>query len=224
MRQCRNTKEVVFWDAMTGSSYLQTDESCPLQKIYFLASKDNIYSNVGRDRKPHLLNFDLSNQRNWSPMLGNSELMATRISPLQDETLHFSLPDNHYARELQSEVVESLQNAIRSARRVATCFRTDLGAKIGHALEKLEQAKVSGQSTTAPDILPESITSTRTVFGFTLHEPFVSIQDVLARAEDTEIYRNNMNPRVEFAIVARAFVYPGGLVSLWVFVCSLTPK
>jgi len=144
---------------------------------------------------------------------------------VQDESLHFSLPDHEYARELQSDISESLQNAIRSARRVATSFRSDVGTIIGRTIEKLEDLKMSGQqSSMTTDIeLPGSITNTRTVFGFTLQVPFTSIQDVLDRIEATEIHCN-MNPRIEFGIAVRCFAYPGGVISLWVFVCSLTPK
>ena len=229
MRQSKSSNEVVLWNALTGTSYLQTDDTCPLQKIYYLASIDNIYNNVERGKKPFQLNFDLSNRRKWTPLhSGKSKLLETTTRmTVQDESLHFSLPDHQYARELQSEISESLQNAIRSARRVATSFRSDVSTMIGHTIEKLEDMKMSGQriSSTTTDIvtLPESITNTRTVFGFTLHAPFTSIQDVLDRIEATEIHCN-MNPRIEFGIAVRCFAYPGGVISLWVFVCFLTPK
>ena len=211
---------------MTGASYLQTDDTCPLQKIYYLASIDNIYSNIERSKKPSQLNFDLSIRRKWTPLhRGKLHDTTTRMT-VQDESLHFSLSDHQYARELQSEISESLQNAIRSARRVATSFRSDVSTIIGNTIEKLEVMKMSGQqisSMTTDIVMPESITNTRSVFGFTLHVPFTSIQDVLDRVEATEIHCN-MNPRIEFAIAVRCFAYPGGVISLWMFVCSLTPK
>jgi len=225
MRQSKSSNEVVLWNAMTGSSYLQTDDTCPLQKIYYLASMDNIYSNVERGKKPSQLNFDLSNRRKWTPLHRGKLPDTTTRMTVQDESLHFNLPDHQYARELQSEISESLQNAIRSARRVATSFRSDVGTLLGQTTEKLEVMKMSGQqisSSMTTDIeLPETITNTRTVFGFTLHAPFTSIQDVLDRIEATEIHCN-MNPRIEFGIAVRCFAYPGGVISLWVFVCSLT--
>ena len=227
MRQSKSSNEVVLWNALTGASYLQTDDTCPLQKIYYLASIDNIYSNIERGKKPFQLIFDLSKRRKWTPLHRGKLPDTTTRMTAQDESLHFSLPDHQYARELQSEISESLQNAIRSARRVATSFRSDVSTIIGHTIEKLEDMKMSGQqissSMTTDIVLPESITNTRTVFGFTLHVPFTSIQDVLDRIEATEIHCN-MNPRIEFGIAVRCFACPGGVISLWVFVCSLTPK
>ena len=143
MRQSKSSNEVVLWNALTGTSYLQTDETCPLQKIYYLASIDNIYSNIERGKKPSSLNFDLSNRRKWTPLHRAKKLLdtTTRMT-VQDESLQFSLPDHQYARELHSEISESLQNAIRSARRVATSFRSDVSTMIGHTIEKLEDMKI----------------------------------------------------------------------------------
>ena len=237
MRRCRRTKEVVFWDPTTGWSWMCFDDSCPLQKICYLASADNIYSNVERGKKPFLLDYDLSNLRKWAPLHLDGKSTMT-IMTVQDEILHFAPADNHYAREIQGEVSESIQNAIRGWRRNATSFRSDAGTKIAHTIEKLEQARMkngtraySAESNTSGPAsqfpLPESITKARNVFGFTLHAPFSSLDfslpNLLDRVQATEIH-GNRNPRVEYAVVVRAFAYPGGLISLWVFVCSLVPK
>ena len=90
-------------------------------------------------------------------------------------------------------------------------------------LEKLEQARMGGQPVAPEDFtLPESITKSRTVFGLPLHFPFTNMQCVLDKLESTEIHRNR-NPQVEFALGVRVFPYPGGVVSVWTFVCSLVP-
>lgn len=226
MRRCQNNREVVFWDAVTGCAYLQNDESCPLQKIYYLASIDNqILANAQRDKKPQHLDFDLSNSRKWAPLhLDEDGKSRIPIMTMQEENLHFTSPDIYRARDIQAELSESIQNAIRGWRRRTTSFRSDVGTKIAYTTEKLEHARMSGRQISKADItLSESITKTREVFGFTLHMPFTSIKNLLARVEATEIYRNN-NPRVEFAVAVSAFPYPGGVISLWVYVCSLVPK
>ena len=222
MRRCRNTQQEVIWDATTGSSFLPSDKSCPLQKINFLSSMENVYCNVERGKNISLLNFDLSDKRKWSPLLmdDNSE-MAVPFS-VQDECILYSTPDHQYARGLQQDVAESLEYAIRNSRRIATTFRGDVATIICRSLKQLELAKLRGHHN--PEIsLPESISNTRNIFGYTLNEPFVSIQDVLARVETTEIHRNTLNPRVEFVVAVKAFAYPG-IVSLWVFVGTLAPK
>ena len=223
MRRCKNTQQEVLWDAMTGSSFLPSDKSCPLQKINYLSSIKNVYCNVEREKNVSLLNFDLSDLRKWSPLLMNDNSEMAVPFSVQDECVLYSTPDHQYARELQQDVAESLEYAIRNSRRISTTFRGDVATIICRSLKQLELAKLRGHQ--IPEIsLPESISNTRNIFGYTLNEPFISIQDVLARVETTEIHRNTMNPRVEFVVAAKAFAYPGGIVSLWVFVGTLAPK
>jgi coiled-coil and C2 domain-containing protein 2A len=219
MRRCKKTQEVVFWDAVTGRPYLQTDNFCPLQKIKCLVSTNNIYRNVEPSKVPFLLDFDVSNVRKWVPLpINEGHVMLT----LQEERMHFTLPDHHRAREMQIDVIESIQRSIREWRHISTCFRPDISSRIASKLEQLETAKMNGRLASNPQMtFSEGVTQPRgTLFGFVLHEPFTSVQDILDRVKVTEIHRNG-NPRVEYAVAARAFGYPGGIISMWVCVCSL---
>jgi len=219
MRRCKKNREVVLWDAITGCAYPQGDESCPLQKIYYMVSTDNAYANVQLNKFTPLLDFDVSNLRMWAPLHGGKFKMT--MMTVQDKTLHYSSPDNMLVRQLQSEVCESVQNAIRGWRQVPTSFRPDISVKIGGMIDKLEQTKLNGTSSSSSEMaLPESITRARAVFGFALHVPFTGVESLIERVKATEIHRNR-NPRVEFTVAARAFAYPGGVISLWVFVCSI---
>ncbi|KAL7549348.1 hypothetical protein ACHAWF_012621 [Thalassiosira exigua] len=222
VRRCRKTKEVVLYDASSGCSYSQSDKTSPLQKIDYLASTSNVYLNEERTKKPCLLNFDLGNSQKWFP-LHEDENNGSAIVSIQEEALSFSTPDYTSARELQDTLRESIQNAVRMWRRSATAFRSDVASKLAPIIEKLEQAKLEGLSVRHDIILPESIMKTRAVFGFTLHAREGREKDVLDWVEATEIHRNR-HPRAEFAVVVRAFPYPGGVNSLWVFICCLVPK
>ena len=203
---------------MTGRAYPQTDNLCPLQKIQCLVSSDNIYRNAEPNKTLSQLDFDMLNVRKWVPLHINGEKKI--VLTVQDERLHFTLPDHHRARETQIEVVESIQSSIRGWRNTATCYRTDINAKIASKLEQLELAKQNSLPTSNVEMtLNEGMTKTR-MTGFILHEPFTSVQDILDIIKVTEIHRNK-NPRVEYAVAARAFAYPGGFISLWVCVCSV---
>ncbi|KAL9188592.1 hypothetical protein ACHAXT_006970 [Thalassiosira profunda] len=213
--RCRQSGDVVFWDATTGRAYAQDDEACPLQRVDFLASPDNVYSNRERSKQPGLLDFDVSKLRKWASLNPKGRLSV------QDEALRFSPPDAHAARDLEGELSEAIQNAIRSLRRTPTTFRSDVANKVARSLEKLEEAKRMGQPAKG-DIIPEGIAKSRTLFGFTLHETFTSVQELIAKVEGTEIHHNR-NSQVEYICAVRAFPHPGGVVSLWVFVGSLVP-
>lgn len=212
----------MIWDAMTGRAYPQTDNSCPLQKIHCLVSKDNIYRNVEPDKMPCQLDFDISNVRKWAPLHVDRESQNTLLT-VQVERLHFALPDHLRAREMQIEICDSIQSSIRGWRYTATCFRTDINAKMASKLEQLEHAILNGiPMSNVESTLNEGMMKTR-MTGFILHEPFISVQEILDRVKATEIHRNR-NPRVEYAVAARVFAYPGGVISVWVCVCLVTGR
>lgn len=209
----------MLWDAMTGCAYPQDDEYGPLRKIFYLVSTDNVHANLQPDKPPHMLDFDVSNRRMWASLYGGKSKID--MTSVQDKALHYTPPDTTFARQLQIEVCESVQNSIRGWRQVPTSFRTDISAKIGGILDKLEQEKLNGNSSSYSEVvLPESITRARTVFGFALHPPFTGVESLIERIKTTDIHRNR-NPCAEYAVAARAFAYPGGVISLWVFVCTL---
>jgi hypothetical protein len=116
-----------------------------------------------------------------------------------------------------------LTSAIRGWRQVPTGFRPDLSKTLGSLLEKLDQAKLNGNSLSTSDVtLPESITRGRRVFGFALHVPFTGMENLLERIKLTNIHRNR-SP-VEYAVAARVFAYHGGVLSVWIFVLAILEK
>lgn len=222
MRRCRQNSKVVFYDAMSGCSYPSGDVSCPLQRIHYLVSLDNVYASVRTEQVAHLLEFDLSNSRMWVPLLRSSRSEEANMMTVQVKPLQYILPDNSFARQLQSEVCESLTSAIRGWRHVPTGFRPDLSKTLGSLLEKLEEAKLNnGNSLSTSDMaLPESITRGRRVFGFALHVPFTGMENLLERIKATNIHRNR-SPRVEYAVAARVFAYHGGVLCVRMLVLSI---
>lgn len=73
-------------------------------------------------------------------------------------------------------------------------------------------------------VVPLEVSSkTKTVAGFALHFPFTNGEDILSAIKSTEIH-NTRNPHVEFSLGIRVFAYPGGVMSVWVFLCTVTPK
>lgn len=224
MRRCTKSREVVFYDAMSGCAYSRGDVSCPLQRIHYLVSLDNVYANVRTEQVAQLLEFDLSNSRMWAPLLRSGSSEQAAMMTVQTKPLQYILPDNSFARQLQSEVCESLTSAIRGWRQVPTGFRPDLSRTLGGSLlEKLEQAKLNGHSLSTSDMtLPESITRGRRVFGFALHVPFTGMENLLERIKLTNIHRTR-SP-VEYAVASKVFAYHGGVLSVWIIVLSILEK
>jgi hypothetical protein len=183
-----------------------------------LYSPKNVYANMEIGTKPHSLDFNVLNPRKWAPFHTEQD-----VTSIQEETLQYIHPNHAYARELQDDLRESIKSAMREWRRTTTSFRTDIVSKLVSILEVNEQAKVSGKEQSCPPL--EVNSKTRSVFGFALHfnTPLTSTDDIMEKIKSTEIH-NNRNPNVEFSIAVRVFAYPGGVMSIWIYICSSVPK
>jgi len=173
-----------------------------------------------------VLNFNLPNPRRWAPLFFDetAKFSTEAVMSIQEERLNYSPPNHGYAKRLQSDLKDSIKDSMRGWRRGATSFRSDIGVQLTLIVEKLEQTRLEDRPPSSVDSnLPESITKMWTVFGFSLHFPFTNVEEILSRIESTEIHRNK-NPQVEFGIGVRVFAYPSGLLSVWVFLCSLVPS
>lgn len=191
-----------------------------LNPTFLLRFCQNVYANIHAKVKPHSLNFDIKNQKQWAPLL-HKDLFPQATMNIQEEVLRYSQPNYLYAKELQDDLKDSIKTAMREWRRTATTFRTDLVPKLTSILDKKEQAKLSGKDLSAISL--EVTSKTKNVFGFSLHFSFTNIEDIVNKIRTTSIH-NNRNPSVEFTLVVRAFPYPGGVMSVWVYICALVPK
>lgn len=104
---------------------------------------------------------------------------------------------------------------------MVTSFRTDLVPKLVSILEKEEKCKLNARDQAAVSM--DMSSTTKDIFGLSLHFAYTNIEDVLVAVKATELHANR-NPNVEFSIAVRVFAYPGGIMSVWVFICSITPK
>ena len=59
------------------------------------------------------------------------------------------------------------------------------------------------------------------ISGFPLHTTFTDVNAVVELVHATDVHANP-NPGVEFAIAVWCGGYPGGFVSVWVYVCNLS--
>ena len=182
-----------------------------------------MYANLQREKKVSSLDFGISNSMKWAPLhiADVNDQQPLALMTIQEEVLNYIPPNHGYVQELQDELKEAIKSSMRSWRRTTTSFRTDLVSKLSSVLARLEECKMTGKE--ADTALLDGISKNRNVFGFPLHFPFTNVEDVLDRIKATEIHQNR-NPNVEFSIAVRVFAYPGGVMSVWVFVASLVPK
>lgn len=59
--------------------------------------------------------------------------------------------------------------------------------------------------------------------GFPLHSGFVDVDSVVQMVKATGIHEAR-HPEVQFALAVQAFAYPNNVLSVWVYIASITPR
>jgi len=166
------------------------------------------------------LSFDVDNENNWSCFASSS---GKSWSSIQVSSLQYSPPDYKLSGQLESELGKAVREAIFHWRGRKCIFRDDVSDRLVGILEELEDIQLNG---TRPNVgyftSISSLTKNREIFGFPLHFAYTNMGDILNRVENTEIHKSK-HPQVEFAVSVRVFPYECNVMSVWVFLCSLSP-
>lgn len=62
-----------------------------------------------------------------------------------------------------------------------------------------------------------------TATGFPLHSGFVDVDHLVQMVKATGIHEAR-HPEVQFALAVQVFAYPHNVLSVWVYVASITPR
>jgi len=136
----------------------------------------------------------------------------------------YKKPDVQLSSELEIVMLEEIKNSFREWRRVPCSFRGDVSSRLRFLLEELEEAKLNGRRGETRDLIAylASVTRGRRIFGFPLHVIYTNTEDVIERIRQTDIHRSKV-PGIEFALAVRIFPYESNVLSVWVFICTLSP-
>jgi hypothetical protein len=235
----------LFWDALKGDVYSVTKDSWhPIIEVSNLVTeavrqqpirrKVNLiiimftvfivlqcmYLNLQRSVSINDLSFDFDNKKTWSCFPSPS---GKRWSSVQPASIYYSQPDYKAAAQIESEVGTAVRQSISIWRGRSCEFRDDVSDRLVGILEELEDIKLNGRK---PNIgyftSISSLIKDREIFGFPLHFAYTNVKDILGKLEKTEIHKSR-HPQVEFAVSVRVFPYESKLMSVWVFICSLSP-
>jgi len=182
----------------------------------------HIYLNLQKNVSMNDLSFDVNNTKHWSCFPSPSE-KSLLPSSIQDSSIKYSPPDYKLSAQLESEIGKAVRESLSLWRGSKCNFRNDVSDRLMGILEELEDIKLNGRK---PNIgyftSISTLTKNREIFGFPLHFPFTNMGDIVSEIEKTEIHKSK-HPLVEFAVSVRVFPYESKVMSIWVFICSLSP-
>lgn len=214
--------EPQLWSPSTGRCF------SPSTKIAFqthvVVSTSNIFGNVQATTNLSRVDFNFQNTKKWLPLdrLGSQEEISP--CPLQETYLQYREPDEGVAMAIETEITDAIKTSIRNLRRMTSIFNYNIPKRLGTELEELEYIHRHGlpiPSTSDYHRVIESLSNGKSIYGFSLHFSYTSVEKIVREIEATYIYET-LHPSVEFSLAVRVFPYANNLYSVRVLLLRLT--
>lgn len=176
---------------------------------------------------PCFLDLSVNDKKKWKPYYNQyTRPKALLLSPVQEDALRYSASNPILAKELEIRILDKIKISIRSWRRTSCTFNTDIGNRLRQMLEEMEEHKLNGTTHPSSSDYRNNLLSTvcrgKAAFGFPLHFGFMNIQEIIDEIEATGIHQSK-HPDGEFALAVKVFPYECDVMSVWVFLCHITP-
>ncbi|KAM9849276.1 coiled-coil and C2 domain-containing protein 2A [Aulostomus maculatus] len=210
----------LIWNPSSGQYYGQYDTFCPLQTVGCLVNADNVWFNTQEYTLPMRMNFDITKANLWRPFFSRM-FSHPGLSSVQPEELVYRRTDKAAAAELQDRIEKILKEKIMEWRpRHPTRWNRYCTTTLKQFLPKLEQSRGQEVSEGHRHEL-QSLLGDNRISGFPLHLPFSEVRPIIEAMYSTGVH-NIQASNVEFALAVYVHPYPSNVLSVWVYLASLT--
>ncbi|XP_023937701.2 coiled-coil and C2 domain-containing protein 2A [Bicyclus anynana] len=205
-----------IYDAVAGERYELREIGCPLKTVSYVFDSENIWVNVqsAQDCENVCLNFSKSSE--WQTVF-NKPLFITR--PISDNL--YSKPEN--VESLRETLETKIKNKIQKWRsHVKTIWNRYCSTLLREMLPHWEYWSFNpAEIQPNPGNRLKQFMATYKMYGFPLNVPYLNSKLIISRIKSTAIYIND-DPNVEFGLGIEVYGYPNNVLSVWVFLASIT--
>ncbi|KAM4854722.1 coiled-coil and C2 domain-containing protein 2A isoform 1-T2 [Thomomys bottae] len=213
-------KHYLIWNPCSGHFYGQFDTFCPLKSVSCLIGPDNVWFNVQQYDSPLRINFDVTKPKLWKSFFSRS-LPYPGLSSVQPEELIYQRTDKAAAAELQDRIEKILKEKIMDWRpRHLTRWNRYCTSTLRHFLPLLESSQGEDVEGDHQAELLKQLGDYR-FSGFPLHMPYSEVKPLIEAVYSTGVHNIDV-PNVEFALAVYIHPYPKNVLSVWIYVASLT--
>ncbi|XP_071964631.1 coiled-coil and C2 domain-containing protein 2A-like isoform X2 [Antedon mediterranea] len=209
-----------IWNPSTGEWYDKSDTFCPLKSVTALMNNDNIWANIQPSDAANMMDFDTTKTTCWKPFF-NRAYPNPGLSSVQPNELTYIDTSPQTVLRLQDRIEKELRDSIMNwrPRHITRWNRycTQVFRKILTSLE-FNKSRVTENKTEAADIL-----SSYNLCGFPLHMSYTDMKTVIEKVKSTGIHENE-SANIEFALAVYIHPYPNNILSLWIYMASLSRK
>lgn len=203
-----------------GKPYKVKEAYNPIRRISMIVNAENIWANTQQYDEPFRMFFDLTNTRHWSPFFSKSTVQ-NQFQSIQPDRINFVQTNQKSVKDLESKIEAKLKDMISKWRSKHTRWNRNASTALRHILPKLEAFR--GETiNTEPEELHQILNS-YTMCGFPINLPYTDINSILDAVYATQIHNVPSND-VEFALAVHIHAYPNTVLSVWIYVVTLTRR
>ncbi|XP_068618739.1 protein CC2D2B [Battus philenor] len=206
------------FDAVTGERFELRDVACPLKTALYVFDTDNIWVNIQSSLDCECVSFNFSKTSDWRQVFGNPRVVETQV--LTDASL-YSAPSQ--VDRLQDVLESKIRSKVQKWRpRTKTIWNRYCCTLLRETLPQWEYWSFnSTDPRPEPGHRLKKLMISYKMFGFPLNMHYVNTKTVLANVKATAVHAND-DPDVEFALATQVFTYPNNVISVWIYLASVT--
>nr|KAF6424608.1 coiled-coil and C2 domain containing 2B [Molossus molossus] len=216
------TDEYLLWNPLTGQCYKQFDSFCPLQSVDCLFDDGNVWFNIQQNNTPMAVYFDYSKESFWKQLFPRN-FQGAQTQSIQPEEIIYSDTNKSMVDDLKNRIERTLKCKIMEWRpKQPTRWNRQCTCILRQILPQLELDAGSFVSSEEESEF-ERLLQFYWIAGFAMQMPYTDVQSVIDAVYQTGIHASEF-PQTEFSLAVYIHPYPNNVLSVWVYLASLTRK
>ncbi|CAH0584556.1 unnamed protein product [Chrysodeixis includens] len=206
-------------DASSGEKHELRDVGCPLKTVDYVFDNENIWVNMQTSQDCESMSFDFTRSSEWQPVFDKT-VFVMKQPVVTDNELYSPPPSVDGLRAaLDTKIKAKVQKWRPHMKTIWNRYCSTL------LREMLPQWEYWTFNPTGPkpgfSQKLKHLMVTFKIFGFPLNMAYVNTKSVLAAVKSTGLHVTD-DPNVEFALAVDVCAYPNNVLSVWVFLASIT--
>ncbi|OWR41469.1 putative coiled-coil and C2 domain containing 2A [Danaus plexippus plexippus] len=205
-----------IYDAAAGEKYIVREVGCPLRTVSYVFDCDNIWVNVQRSQECESISFDFNKSSDWQAVFSKPIFLPNTI-PAKLYSEPYDVED------LRSALETKIKNKIQKWRsHVKTIWNRYWSSLLRDTLVQWEYWSFNPTQPrpTLGHRLKQLMASYK-IFGFPINTSYLNTHLLMSHVKSTSLHVND-DPSVEFGLAVEVFAYPNNILSVWVFLASIT--
>lgn len=216
----KEENEYFIVDPTTGKKYESTTVDCPLKKVYALANAENYWANIQREKRVFMTLFDVRSGTEWKSLFKSSH----KAPPGFLHNIAYQYKKSYPVFDLQRTIELKLTKKINSWRtHRKTTWNRYVTEHLRKLLIELESETVLWNYNNEKHLNHLGrMFSNYKVTGFPLNFRYTNLSTIVHHIKCTGIHLNSEN--AEFALAVHVKEYANNMISVWIFLASMTTK